>query len=101
VDPRLLLNSGPGVAPFIGARVAYAQWSLDTALGELSASGWNFVAEVGVLVPIAAQLSLEGMLAFGYATFGDIEQDGTTIPDSEDSGTTGSLKAGLVYTFSR
>jgi hypothetical protein len=107
VDPRLLLKTTPGAAPYIGARVSYLLSSIDVSelgisgITEAKSKGWVFAGEFGVLFPLGAQWAFDAMLTFGVATFGDIDVDGgTTIPDSSDSGTTGSLKIGIVYSFS-
>lgn len=106
IDPRLLLKTTAGTAPYIGARVAWSKWTVDVSeltlpgVTDAEAAGWTFAGEFGVLIPLGAQWALDTMLTFGVGTFGDIElNDGTTIPNSDDSGTTGSLRVGIAYSF--
>lgn len=102
-DARLLLQKdGRSAAPYIGARVAYLDQSLDTdVFGEISSTGWLAAAMFGVLVRLASQVSLDATAIFGVAQFGDQEIDGVPQPDSGNSGATFSAKLGLVYSLSR
>jgi hypothetical protein len=106
VDPRLTLNQGrPGVAPYIGGRLAYNSWDWSGEINgvprEASATGWTLGLAVGVYVPLARTLALEAALNLGFTSFGDIDLDGTSLPNSSDSGVSSALKVGLVYTFIR
>ena len=56
LDPRLVLRMGmTGVAPFIGARVAYVDQSLDSDAGDASADGILIAGMVGLLFPLSPQ----------------------------------------------
>ena len=103
LDPRIVLTMDrPGaIAPFMGARLAYLDESVDTESGSASSTGWLAAGIFGLLIPISPRLAAETTLVFGYAGLGDLEVGGTTIPDSDNNGATFSIKAGLVFSFPR
>ncbi len=103
LDPRIVLTMDrPGaIAPYMGARLAYLDESVDTESGSASSTGWLAAGIFGLLIPISSRLAAETSLVFGYAGLGDLEVGGTTIPDSDNNGATFSIKVGFVFSFPR
>jgi hypothetical protein len=106
VDPRFALRSAASrFTPYLGGRIAYAHHSLKTpflGLGVLTRSGdgWMFGGALGVLARLSQQAAFEANLTIGVAPFGDYElideiQDGTSSSEYF-----GSLRIGLIYSFS-
>ncbi len=105
-DLRLLMKTVPGIAPYIGARVGYGWSTVDISeleisnLTEAKQNGWAFFGEFGVLFPLTPNWAIDSMLTFGVVPFGDIEfNTGDILPNSSTTGTSGSLKVGIVYSF--
>ncbi len=107
-EARLILNTqARTAAPYVGAHVAYLDHSLDTtyAGGELkvSGTGWNYAGVIGVVLNIANNLAADLSGTFGVAPFGDPDAtyDGETLDIKGATTYTGSIGAGLVYSFGR
>ncbi len=107
LDPRIMLKTTPGAAPYVGARIGYAMWSVDVGdlnlpgATEAESEGWVFAATFGALIPLAKKWALDARLVFGVGAFGDIElDDGTEISSTEENGAAGSFTVGIVYSFS-
>jgi len=105
-DLRLLMKTVPGIAPYIGGRIGYGWSSVDISELEISnfteakQTGWIFAGVFGVLFPLSPNWAVDSTLTFGVAPFGDIEfNTGDKLPDSSTTGMTGSLKVGIVYSF--
>jgi opacity protein-like surface antigen len=105
-DLRLLMKTTPGAAPYIGIRVGYGWSTVDISELEISnfteakQNGPTFSGIFGVLFPLSPNFAIDGALTFGVAPFGDIEfNTGDKLPDSSTTGMVGSLKVGIVYSF--
>jgi hypothetical protein len=105
VDPRLVLSPrAAAVTPYIGARIGYTTHSLNTVVNEndveITGDGWVFGGIFGVLLRLSDRWAGEVYGVFGVAPLGDVELNGSTVPDSGTTGFTGALRGGLVYSFS-
>jgi hypothetical protein len=107
-DLRLSLKSSgqPGIAPYIGGRLGYVWSSVDiteldlSGLSEAKTSGWTFAGLIGALFPLSPKFAIDGQFTFGVASLGDIEfNTGDKLENSSESGVTGSLRVGIVYSF--
>jgi hypothetical protein len=106
VDPRWALEPiASRLTPYIGGRIAYAHHSLETpflGIGVLrrSGDGWMFGGALGVLARFSQQAAFEANLTLGIAPFGDYELNDEVEDGTSSSEYFGSLRVGLVYSFS-
>ena len=106
IDPRFALRPAASrFTPYIGGRIAYAHHSLKTpflGLGVLtrSANGWMLGGALGVLARFSQQAAFEANLTTGFAPFGDYEINDEIVEGTSSSDYFGSLRVGLIYSFS-
>lgn len=104
VEPRLAIPTSAGFTPFLMARIGRAKQSLETDIpdygsAEMESSGLAFGFGGGLEFAIAFAAKLNLTASYSRISFDDIEVDGTTIPDSDSSGSSVMLRAGVGFTF--
>ena len=100
VDPRYYFQlKTPTVTPFVGGRAGYLRESVTVAGFDLSASGFAFGGTGGILFQASPQFAIETTVSFQSLSFGDVDVDGTTVPNTDASGTSLGISAGLVISF--
>ena len=107
-EARLILNTqARTAAPYVGAHVAYLDHDLDTTYADrelkVSGTGWNYAGVIGVVLRITDNLAADLSGTFGVAPFGDPDAtyDGDALDLKAATTYTGSIGAGLVYSFGR
>ncbi len=106
VEPRRVLDMGSArVAPYLSARLAYLQQSIefdiDGARGSATASGTQVNGGGGILVRMSPRVNLDLGATYGLINFADAEVEiagfgRTTIDGSSGSGSNLVLRVGLA-----
>ena len=101
-EPRYLFAlKSPNIAPFIGGRLSYLHQSLDRNGVSTGGNGWAFGGVGGLLFQVGQQVGIEVSVLFAAVSFGDFEADGFSIANTDTSGSTLGLRAGVVVNFPR
>lgn len=105
-EPRRVLDVGSSqFAPYVSARVAFLQQSLDLDINgtavSASASGAQVNGGGGVLVRLSPRVNLDLGATYGLIKFGDVEVDVSGVGKTKIDGTSGNgsnlvLRAGLA-----
>jgi hypothetical protein len=105
-EPRRVIDVGSSqFAPYLAARVAFLQQSLDVDVNgtdvSATASGAQFNAGGGVLVRLTPRVNLDLGATYGLINFGDVEVDiagvgSTKVEGSSGNGSNLVLRAGLA-----
>lgn len=105
-EPRRVIDVGSSqVAPYVSARLAFLQQSLDLDINgtrvSASASGAQVNGGGGILVRLSPRVNLDLGATYGLIRFGDVEVDvaglgSTTIEGSSGNGSNLVLRAGLA-----
>ncbi len=103
-EPRRVIDVGSSqFAPYVSARVAFLQQSLDLTVNgtkvTADASGAQFNAGGGVLIRLSPKVNLDLGATYGLINFGDVEVDiagvgKTTIDGTSGNGSNLVLRAG-------
>ena len=105
-EPRRVIDVGSSqFAPYVSARVAFLQQSLDLTVNgtkiTADASGAQFNAGGGVLIRLSPKVNLDLGATYGLIHFGDVKVDiagagNTTVDGSSGNGRNLVLRAGLA-----
>lgn len=103
VEPRYAFQAqSSSIQPYLGARLAFLNQKLEvTGFGKFTGSGTALGASGGLLVRLSSAAQLDIGVTWATVSFGDAELDGTTIPDSDASGSALALRAGVVFQFGK
>lgn len=98
-EGRYMIGMGAGKAkPYVGARAGWVQASADiSGVGSAKQSGFAVGGGVGVLIAMTPTLAIDLNGMFHSVSFGDAKLDGTTLPDSQTSGTALQFRAGINF----
>ena len=101
-EPRYTFRSGGSdMAPFVGARLYYFRESVSVGGVDLSATGFGIGALAGIVFQVSPKVGIEPGITFTTISFGDLKADGTTIADSDASGTSLGIQLGIVIALGR
>lgn len=105
-EPRRVLDIGSSqVAPYVSARLAFLQQSLDLDINgttvSASANGAQVNGGGGILIRLSPRVNLDLGATYGLIRFGDVEVDvsgfgSTTIEGSSGNGSNLVLRAGVA-----
>ncbi|MCC6773371.1 MAG: outer membrane beta-barrel protein [Gemmatimonadaceae bacterium] len=105
-EPRRVIDVGSSqFAPYVSARVAFLQQSLDVIINgtqvTADATGAQFNGGGGVLVRLSPRVNLDLGATYGLINFGDVEVDVAGVGSTKLEGTSGNgsnlvLRAGLA-----
>ena len=100
-EPRMSIGllMGP-VSPYLFACASYANMSGDAGPVEMKQKGFGFGGGLGIKASLPMSgLSWHASAGFHSLKLGDREDDGTTVPNSDASGTMVVLRAGFSFSF--
>lgn len=99
-EPRLTFSMpGASMTPFVGARLGYLRNSFSDTGTDVKASGWLLGGTGGLMFRAGPSMNIVLALMFASATFGDQEINGTTQANTDASGTSLALRAGVSFGF--
>ena len=107
VEPRYTIPATlSSFTPFLTARIGRVMQSVETVVvgvgeGELESSGLLIGGGIGLDYALTAIARVNVSTSFAHVSFGDVELDGDEIPDTEASGSSVILRAGLAFSFGR
>ena len=103
VEPRYAFQvQSSSIHPYLGARLALLNQKIEVSgIGKVTGSGTAFGASGGILLRLASAARLDIGVTWAKVSFGDAELDGTTIPDSDASGSALALRAAVVFQFGK
>lgn len=102
VEPRLALPMGMSrVSPYLMGRIGRVSNSLEESGIEAEANGWSYGAGAGLNIAAASRVALNVSAFYNGLSFGDYEVDGSEISDSNSSGGSFVLRAGLSVGLGR
>jgi len=102
VEPRMTFSMPASpMTPFIGARVGRLSSSIESGGNEQEASGWMYGATGGLMFRAGPMVNLVVAVMYAAASFGDIEINGTTQPNSDTSGSSLVLRGGVSIKLGR
>jgi hypothetical protein len=96
-EPRYRFQAGGKVKPYVAGRVGWVRESISSGGVDANASGFYFGGGGGLMVPVGAKLDLDFEVLFNSVSFGDIEVDGTSQPDTDSSGTALVARVALMF----
>ena len=100
LEPRYNIEmQNPMFTPFVGARGMWVKQSGDAAGLDISSSGFGFGATAGMMFNVSSQFGIEAGVGYDAISMGNLDIDGTELPDSEASGGSFNFSAGFVYNF--
>lgn len=92
------------VTPYIGARGGWVRTSssdfdvdLDGTADDVSSSGFAFGGGGGIMISLSPGLALDIGAIFHSVSLGDAEVNGTTVPQSDLSGTALQIRGGISF----
>ncbi|HKS07329.1 MAG TPA: outer membrane beta-barrel protein [Gemmatimonadaceae bacterium] len=100
-EPRMALGMlmGP-VSPYLYVCASYVNNSGDIGAVEMKQKGFGFGGGLGIKASLPMSgLSWHASAGFHSIKLGDVENDGTTVPNSDASGTMMTLRAGVSFSF--
>ena len=101
-EPRLTFSMPASpLTPFLGARVGRLSSKIESGGTEQTASGWEYGATGGAMFRAGPMLNIVVAVMYAAASFGDIEVNGTSQPNSDTSGSSLILRAGVNLRLGR
>ena len=99
-EPRMTLGmmTGP-VSPYLFGRVGWVRASGDLGGADASQSGFGFGGGIGMRITTPGSISWHASVGIHSISLGDAEVDGSTIPDSDASGSAMVLRGGVSFSF--
>lgn len=94
-------QSSSSITPYLGARAVLTHYSISSSGTDVTASGTAFGPTGGILIRLAPTTQLDVGIAWFSVHFGDAEVNGTAQPDTDSSGSSLALRAGVVIGFGK
>lgn len=99
-EPRYAFAmEGSSMKPFISGRFAMLKASLEEGGSDFEQSGMLFGFGGGAGFMVSPTVQLTGSVTYNIVDMGDLEIDGTKVPDSEASGSSLAVRFGVSFTF--
>lgn len=101
LEPRynFTMSEGSNLAPFLSGRVAMINASLEEGGSEAKASGTLFGFGGGLQFQASPTIRLTGSVTYNIVNLGEVEIDGSEIPDSDASGSSLAVRFGVAFNF--
>ncbi len=96
----LLYSDESEMTPYVQGRAGWTRLSWTEARGtgrDVSRSGLEIGAAVGVDIPVAERVSIDVVGLFTWISAGDREADGDTLPSTDETGSTFGIRAGVIF----
>jgi opacity protein-like surface antigen len=98
-EPRFMLGASGAMTPYLFGRVGYTSASLEFLGVDTKQTGFGFGGGAGLMYDLSGSLKLNVSAAFQKISLGDVEADGETIEDTDSSGSSLYVRAGLSIGF--
>lgn len=96
-EARYMLGGAGKATPYIAARAGWAQASISESGTTAKQSGVAFGGGVGVMIAMSPGLGIDLNGVFHSVSLGDLSVDGTSIADTNVSGTALQIRAGINF----
>ena len=91
--------SGSSMMPFVTGRLAYLKESLSAGGSDFKANGYLFGFGGGLAYQVSPTMTLGGSVTYNLVSFGDAKMDGTTIANSDASGSSLAVRCAFGFKF--
>lgn len=102
VEPRYAFNAGsPSLVPYLTGRLSLVKEKVESGPDKAEASGTAIGGGGGLLVRLGPTVHFDVSVTYAAVSFGDFELNGSTVPDSDTSGSSLALRAGVSVRLSK
>ncbi len=101
-EPRYAFPTAAGnLTPYLVGRLALLHERIEVGSSKAEANGTAFGGGGGLAIRLASTVDLSVSVLYAAVSFGDVELNGTEQPNTDTSGSTLALRAGIAVKFGR